>query len=260
MAFAKKSLGQHFLISKQVVTTMVKKACVEKTDVVLEIGPGKGILTEALLATGARVISFEKDDLLIPLLKERFKKEIREERLTLIHGDILEIKNWSKEDWKKNVGEKYKVVANIPYYITGLLLPLFLETPVQPKTVAFLVQKEVAERVLAKNKKESILSISIKCYGTPHYAGKVKKTLFRPMPKVDSAILLITDISKKFFDSFSEEAFFNVVKKGFAHKRKLLKGNLNITEDVLLTCGLEKNSRAEDLELNDWKCLLKKLR
>lgn len=236
---------------------MVVKAGVKKDDVVIEIGPGKGILTAALLSAHAQVIAFEKDDLLIPLLKERFKEEISEGKLKLIHEDILEIKKWKKEDWEKNIGKKYKVVANIPYYLTGLLLPLFLENEMQPQSIAFLVQKEVAERVVAKDKKESILSMSIKCYGAPEYSGTVKKTLFRPMPKVHSAILLITNISKDFFNDFNEKDFFTLVKRGFAHKRKMIKGNLDITEEILLTCGLEKNIRAEDMSLNDWKCLLK---
>jgi 16S rRNA (adenine1518-N6/adenine1519-N6)-dimethyltransferase len=257
MAFAKKSLGQHFLISKRVVSLMTESAEIKKGDQVIEIGPGRGILTQALIEKGATVIAFEKDDSLIPFLIECFKKEIAQKKLRLIHGDILQIKNWSNEDWQKNVDGEYKVVANVPYYLTGLLFPLFLENTKQPKKISFLVQKEVAWRITARDKKESLLSISVKCYGKPKYNGLVKRGLFRPIPKVDSAIITVSDISKKFFNDMGEKEFFAFLKKGFAHKRKLLKNNTGLHSSIFAKCGLAENLRAEDLCTENWKCLFK---
>lgn len=118
--FAKKSLGQNFLISPRITETIAHTADLKKGDYVLEIGPGKGMLTRELLKTGARVIAVEKDDRLIPILLENFARETREGRFTLIHGDILEI------DLSTVITEPYKVVANIPYYITGEIFRLFL--------------------------------------------------------------------------------------------------------------------------------------
>lgn len=250
---AKKSLGQNFLISPAPLRTMLEGAKVDSRDTVLEIGPGKGVLTEVLLATGATVIAVEKDDSLIPLLQEKFVKEIGNKQLNLIHGDVL-AKNLKLESYllKPN---SYKLIANIPYYITGEIIRKFLESEHQPQTMALIVQKEVAERIVAKDGKESILSISVKVYGKPKYLGTVKRGLFRPIPNVDSAVLLIENISKENFAKLEEIRFFEIVKAGFAHKRKKLYQNikhLNITENVL---EIYRDRRAEKLSVDDWKIL-----
>lgn len=247
--FAKKSLGQNFLISTQPVRRMIECAKVVSGDTVLEIGPGKGVLTKALLATGARVIAIEKDDNLIPILQISFDAEIRTGQLTLIHGDVLTLFTTHPTLLSKG----YKVVANIPYYITGEIIRMFLEADIQPETIALLVQKEVAERIVARDGKESILSISVKAYGIPEYGGTVKKSLFRPIPNVDSAIIAIHGISKTLFQTkqVSELRFFEVVKAGFAHKRKQLKNNLKgvIDDTKLETVGMR---RAEELTVQEW--------
>ncbi len=230
--FTKKSLGQNFLRSPKALKDIVDAARLEKGDLVLEIGPGEGTLTAALLQNenNVRVIAIEKDDRLIPILHEKFAIEIKEDRFTLIHGDILELPLDSKELKSLGIKDKnFKVVANIPYYITGAILPMLLGEKIQPSKAVVLVQKEVAERTVARDGKQSILSVSVKVYGKASIAAKVPRGAFVPAPNVDSAVLVIDDISKDFFKKVSEKDFFKVVKTGFAHKRKLLGTNLDST-------------------------------
>lgn len=257
---AKKSLGQHFLTSEAAVYHMVTASEAKKGDMVLEIGPGKGVLTKALLATGANVVVVEKDDRMIPVLSETFATEIENKQLTIREGDIL------TTDLEKIVqGKNYTVVANIPYYITGEILRLFLEHTHQPKSMTLLVQKEVAERIVARDKKESILSLSVKAFGTPSIISIVKKGSFFPIPNVDSAIIHIAHISKEALGGVSSEHFFTVVKTGFSHKRKILISNLKelYTKDTLSRAfaelSLSEDVRGEDLDVSVWINLASKL-
>src|SRR3989338_4532773 len=261
---AKKSLGQHFLRSERALVTIVEAGKVTKKDTALEIGPGMGALTRKLLETGAKVIAAEKDDELFELLKSKFEKEIKDGKLELIHDDILEF-DLSKLEARLNdtVGQArtYKLVANIPYNITGAILKKFLETDYQPERMVLLVQKEVAKRIIgrplggsaSKWGKESILSISVKVYGTPRYVETVKAGSFVPMPTVDSAIITIDNISKKFFQGFREDDFFKTLKTGFKSKRKKLSSNLstifgkNKIREVFQKLNLDDNLRAEDV-------------
>src|ERR1700722_8237363 len=142
---AKKSLGQHFLKSKEALRLIVAAAMLKKGDAVLEVGPGKGILTAELLKEGSKVIAVEKDNELIDFLNDRFAAEIAEERLTLINGDILD---YNPESLGLTSG-RYKLVANIPYYITGALIRKFLGASAQPERIVLLIQKEVADRIVA---------------------------------------------------------------------------------------------------------------
>lgn len=251
MIFAKKSLGQNFLRSTKALRQIVEAAQLTPKDKVIEIGPGEGVLTENLLKTGASVIAIEKDDRLIPILEEKFKKELENGQLTLIHDDALQISF-------QNLGlkqQKFKVVANIPYYITGALLRIILGGEIQPSLAVVLVQKEVATRIIARDHKESILSMSIKVYGKPRIVDTVPAGAFVPAPSVDSAILCIEDISKDYFKNITEDAFFETMKAGFAHKRKLLRANLGISDERLIKIGLSPLARAEDISLSDWKLL-----
>ena len=251
---AKKSLGQNFLNSHAVAREIVASAKIVPSNTVLEIGPGKGFLTEGLLASGARVIVVEKDDRMIPLLSDKFAQEILEKRLTLIHGDIVEL----LDTQTLKLPKKYKVVANIPYYITGYILRAFLERGEKPETMVLMVQKEVADRIIARDKKESILSIAVKAYGTPRLVKKVPARYFTPAPNVDSAVIAIEDISNKHFKNKSDEArFFEIMKTGFAHKRKQLSGNLKEifgtrTPELLLIHNIDPYARGEDLSFEDW--------
>lgn len=255
---AKKSLGQNFLKSKAAVATMVEAGDIGVKDTVVEIGPGRGVLTEALLARARKVIAIEKDNNLATFLKEKFAKEIAGGKLLLIRGDAL-LFDPADYDLK---AEGYKLIANIPYYITGLLFRHFLEDIARPERVVVMVQKEIAERIVARRAsggKESILSVSVKVYGTPHVVQKVPARYFSPQPKVDSAILAVTGISSPFKNKKEERKFFDVLRKGFAHKRKLLKRNLGCAETVLEECDIAPKARPEEVLLDQWLCLSKKL-
>ncbi len=251
----KKSLGQNFLHDTNIISDIVAASGAYKGDVVLEVGPGEGTLTKQLLETGASVVSVEKDDRLIPVLEEKFAKEIKKGKFTLIHCDILDLKI------EKIVKKPFQVVANIPYYITGQIIRMFLESKYQPESMTLLVQKEVAERIVAKDGKESILSISVKVFGEPMYVRTVSRGAFNPAPTVDSAVILVTNISKKKLKKVSEKVFFDVIHAGFAHKRKQLLPNLTTLfsrEQLLLafeTCGLDAKARAEDVPLETWVAL-----
>jgi len=258
---AKKSLGQNFLKSKTALLTMIKAGEINSDDIVLEIGPGQGALTEKILETGAKVIAVEKDDRLIEVLNEKFSKEAKNGQFSLIHGDILEL-DLNKIDLKKH---NFKLIANIPYYITGLIFRKFLSGDIQPKKLVIMVQKEIADRIIARDGKESLLSLSVKVYGDAKKIMKVEKENFSPKPKVDSAILLINNISKDFFSEISEEKFFEIIKTGFAHKRKMLIANLkekfgqNDLQKIFQDLKIPEKSRSEDLRLENWKELIKKI-
>jgi len=261
---AKKALGQNFLKSAQAVRDIIRAGEVDKKDTVLEIGPGKGALTEALLETGATVVAIEKDRDLFQYLSEKFQKEIITKRLILIAGDALEF-----DPTEQNLqNTSYKLIANIPYNITGLIFRKFFESYNQPERMVLLVQKEVAERIVARDGKESILSISVKIYGTPKIIAKVPARYFSPSPKVDSAIIAITNISRNCFKNKKREAkFFNLLHVGFAHKRKVLIKNLEDglgvskekMESVWGAINLPKTIRAEKLQNKDWLQLLQLL-
>ncbi len=257
---AKKHLGQNFLTSEKIVLDMVHAAGVTTADTVLEIGPGKGVLTRALLTHARRVVAIEKDSELVVLLNETFAHEIREGRLVLIENDIRDVLS-------KDTGllpKTFKVVANIPYYITGEIIERVLSGAHQPETAALLVQKEVAQRIVARDSAESILSIAVKAYGVPRIARLVPKSFFTPRPKVDSAILVIDHISRKHFADADEARFFALVKQGFAHKRKKLASNLEglVAKDAFASFaeerGLPEGARAEELSLEDWLALTRK--
>ncbi len=254
---AKKSLGQHFLKSKSAVLGIVAAGKITAQDTILEIGPGTGILTEALLKSPAKkIIAIEKDASLISLLTEKFSSEIKNKRLTIIEADALEV------DLKKSKleGGKYKLIANIPYYITGAILEKYIGGEVAPSLAVLLVQKEVAKRITARDGKESILSISIKAYGVPKIALKVPREAFKPAPKVDSAVLVVEDIHSNMTRN-EEKVFFAIVKAGFAHKRKQLLSNLNdlydkkTLETAFTELKLSPSIRAERLTLKDWLAL-----
>ncbi len=257
---AQKKLGQNFLLSKEVIEHMLEAGKIDPHDIVVEAGPGKGILTEALLRCARQVIAIEKDPRLIMYLSLKFKREIDSGKLILRHGDILEFEP-EHEHLKPN---GYKIAANIPYYLTGQFLRFFLGHTTYPSTMVLLVQKEVAKRV-ATDEKESILSIAVKAFGTPRYVETVPARLFSPRPKVDSAVLLIENISRDFFSTIDEQRFFEVVRAGFAQKRKKLAGNLTavtnkkIIQEIFAANNLSENARAEEVPLSKWKAIIKEL-
>jgi 16S rRNA (adenine1518-N6/adenine1519-N6)-dimethyltransferase len=257
--YAKKSLGQHFLKSEKALSQIVAAGNIHADDLILEIGPGTGILTKGLLALAGKVVAVEKDRDLIAMLKETFAPEIARGRFDLIEGDILKFDPNTLELYKSNT---YKLIANIPYYITGAIIEQFLSATKQPKQIVLLIQKEVAERIVARDKKESVLSIAVKAYGTPRIVSKVPAGAFTPAPKVDSAILSIENISRDFFAQCDERAFFKVLKFIFGKKRKQIRGSLGEllsnraqAAAILDTIGIDPKTRPEDLVLDDWKRL-----
>lgn len=251
---AKKQLGQNFLADRGAIAAVAEAAEVSKGDLVLEIGPGTGNLTVELLGRGARVVAVEKDEELLPGLRERFAAEIGSGQLDLRQGDALEF------DAATLPAGDWKLVANIPYYITGAILERYIGGPRQPSRASILVQKEVAERIVARSGRGSILSASVKIYGDPKLVRKVPAGAFRPAPSVDSAVLAIENISRARLDGVADEAFFRVVRQGFAHPRKFVRGNLAaaLSPEDFDRCGVPEKARAEELVLGAWVCLARR--
>jgi len=254
---AKKSLGQNFLTSDIVPGWMADAATIIKGDIVLEIGPGTGVLTAELLKRGAVVYAIETDSRAIHILENTFASEVREGRLHLIEADI---RTYDLSCLPLQTGS-YKVVANIPYYLSGFLLRIILEHPHHPNTLVFLMQKEIVERI-ARSKKESLLSLSVKAFGTAKFYKAVSRGHFRPVPKVDSAILQVTTISHEAFRTPSyRKHFFTLLHLGFGQKRKQLYGNLrqvyqtSVIDDAFTQAHISKQSRAEDISLPQWHIL-----
>ncbi|MDQ5883183.1 MAG: rRNA (adenine1518-N6/adenine1519-N6)-dimethyltransferase [Patescibacteria group bacterium] len=253
---AKKHLGQNFLKSGKALRDIVLAAKISEKDIVVEIGPGKGALTEKVLESAGKVIAIEKDRDLIPILEEKFQEEIKSKKLTLLEDDVLTF------DLSK-LPKNYKIVANIPFYITGAILEKFLESKNQPSVMALIVQKEVAERVVARDGKESILSMSVRVFGDPKFIGKIPARYFSPEPKVDSAILLIENIKNTLKDN-EKDVFFKFVKAGFSQKRKTLLKNLTglglkreLLEEKFKELCIDPTIRAEKLSLEMWLSLIK---
>ena len=256
----KKSLGQHFLTSDFVPKKMCDAAQVQPGETILEIGPGTGVLTKELLARGAQVIAVEADNRAIESLEADFSEAIANGQLTIHHVDAraLDLPSLGLSD------HAYKVVANIPYYISGLLFRTLLESTCQPSTLVFLVQKEVAARI-ARDKKESLLSLSVKIFGTPTYISTISRGHFNPPPKIDSAIIAISEISRDRLADIPMAAFFTILHLGFGQKRKQLLSNLSHAyqrpdlERIFTKHGLSLTIRAEDVLIDDWVSLVRAL-
>ena len=277
---ALKSLGQNFLIDEKVLSKIIQASELDKNDFVLEIGPGLGTLTNELVKKCRRVVAIEKDKKMVEILEAEKPKATLANvafgfsaSLKIINDDILKIN--LEELIKKTVfqntalnskDKKYKLISNIPYYITSPIIKLFLENSIQPELIVLLVQKEVAERICAKPGKLSILALSVQIYGKPEIINYVDKSSFYPEPKVDSAILRIKNIKKEFSDEYYKE-LFKIIKFGFSSKRKKLVNNLSAGlqikkeegESILQKTKINLNARAQELSLEDWKRLLEKI-
>lgn len=292
----KKSLGQNFLTSKPIAKSIALAGKPNLDETVVEIGPGEGFLTEELLKICNKIIVIEKDHRLIPILNEKFKDEVKSKKLHIIEGDILEINieklmtsdldaiRGDNEDCDQAVqnstvrgatrvidkGERqiwshYRIIANIPYYITGQIIRKFLETNTKPISMTLLLQKEVAERIIARDGKESLLSLSVKIFGEPSIIRTVGRGAFNPIPNVDSAVLNIEEISNKKLGEVNQDDFFKVIHAGFAHKRKQLLPNLSNVfnkdrvSQALIDLKINPKIRAEDVKLDDWIKITKKI-
>lgn len=248
----KKSLGQNFLNSPQIVSDIVSAGKISNENIVLEIGPGEGVMTAELLKQAKKVVVIEKDHRLIPVLHEKFKNEIGEKKLEIIEADVLEINT------EEILNSQYKIIANIPYYITGQIIRKFLESKQKPTSMTLLVQKEVADRIVAKDKKESLLSLSVKVFGEPKMIRRVGRGAFTPSPNVDSAVINIENISDKKLSGKDSNSYFKVLHSGFAHKRKQLLPNLSNdfpkekVSEVFSLLNIDPKTRAEDLDVDTW--------
>lgn len=254
----KKSLGQNFLFDPTIIDRIVAAGEVTANDVVLEIGPGAGSLTRCLAESAKEVIAVELDDRLIPILQYTLADH---PNATIIHGDILKIKT-SEVLKTSEVHGVYKVVANIPYYLTSAIIRHLLESKVKPSLIVLTVQREVAERLCAKPPEMSVLAASVQVYGEPHIVGKIPASAFYPKPDVDSAIVRIDlFVPQPFTSGEGTDQFFSVVKAGFSQKRKKLKNALasglkikmEEVEEMLSKAGIDSNRRAETLTVEEWK-------
>jgi 16S rRNA (adenine1518-N6/adenine1519-N6)-dimethyltransferase len=281
----KKSLGQNFLKDRNILEKIIKAANLKVDDLVIEIGPGEGVLTKELARNVCKLICIEKDEKLAQQLVNNFEFQISnfksisndlilnfKNKTAVISGDVLKINLPELID--KNSFHNYKVVANIPYYITSPIIQLFLETKFPPKEMVLMVQKEVAERICADPGNMSILAVSVQYYAKPELLFYVDKTAFWPVPEVNSAVIKITPFSPSppLFEHLpsgrggrSEERkrFFRVVRAGFCAKRKVLSNNLSSSfhiskqeaEEKIKKAGIDPGSRAQELSVDDWKKL-----
>lgn len=249
-----KSLGQHWLHDESSLLAMVTAADVQDCDYVLEVGPGLGTLTQFLLDAGATVHAIEFDNKLAKTLRKRV--EAGTDKLIITEADIMRF-NFAE------LPANYKIVANIPYYLTSGLLRLISELSNPPKQAALLVQKEVAERVCAKPGQTSLLSISTQMYFEVSLGKLVPAELFTPPPKIDSQILILQHRQQPYFDKTDPKLLFRVVKAGFSERRKKLRsslsGGLGIPKDeidiFLQNANISGDLRAQNLTLDNWVTL-----
>ncbi len=238
----KKSLGQNFILRSDVLQKMSSVASLSKKDTALEVGPGVGTLTLHLAKEAKKVIAVEKDDNMVSILKETLKETDNTE---VIHEDILETE-LPQED--------YKVVANLPYGIASQTVKRFLKEDNSPLVIVVMLQKEVAQRMVARPGKEmTMLAAEVQFYAKVEIVKIVKKGSFWPPPKVDSAVVKITPIKKK--DKKLEEAFLFLLKKGYTHTRKQLGKNFVSyagANEALKRSGIDLKRRAESLSVEEW--------
>lgn len=249
---AKKHLGQHFLNNKKDLISIVNAATLTKNDTVLEIGPGLGALTAELASRAGHVITIEKDKELCEALQKRFSNT---KNVSIVAGDALRI-DFSALSLIHN---GFKVVANIPYYITSSILRKLLSKTPKPTLAALTVQKEVAHRIVAKPPHLSILALSVLFFGAPTLVMNIPKERFSPRPKVDSAIIAIKLLEHSPHHAL-ESVFFKLVKAGFAQKRKTLANSLssalgmpkNKAHALLESVSIPHNARAQEISFEAW--------
>ena len=248
----KKELGQHWLRDRATLASIADEADITPGDTVLEIGPGLGTLTSELLRHGARVVAVEYDAELARKLPGQFPGK----DLTVISDDILLFD-------LSSLPRGYKVVANVPYYITSKIVEKLVRSQNKPSSVVLLVQKEVAERIAAKPGDMSLLALSAQMFATARLGAFVPRALFTPPPKVDSQVVVLTFLDKPLIDPIDEKAFWRVAHAGFSSKRKKLRSSIAAglgiskpqAEELLRHASINPDSRAEDLSIADWQRL-----
>ena len=262
-----KKFGQNFLIDKDILKQIVEAADISPEEVILEIGPGIGNLTQELAKKAKKVVTIEKDQKMVEILKEVTKNF---QNIKIIERDILKI---DPKSYLLNT-KSYKIVANLPYYIVSPVIRKFLESKFPPKEMILMAQKEVAQRICAKPPDMNLLAISVQFYARPEIVSYVSKKSFWPQPKVDGAILKISKIKNQ-KSKINKNLFFKIVRAGFSHPRKQILNNLSKglalslpnglkleKEQVrfwLLKNGVQPNQRAETLKIEDWIKLAKSM-
>lgn len=256
-----KSRGQNFLFEQEIIDKIIKLAGIKKDEVILEVGPGLGVLTGELVKNSKKVIAVELDKKILEFLAAEYADEISAGRLTVASGDILK---FNPVDYNlKNYN--YRIVANLPYNITAVFLRRFLEQPTKPSEMILMVQKEVAQRLTARPGEMSLLSVSVQFYSEPEILFYVDKNCFWPIPQVDSAVIKLK--LKTTLPEIDIKSFFRVAKIGFSAKRKQLQNNLaagfhqenDKIKQILADLGLAEKVRAQDLSIEDWVKLTNKL-
>ena len=253
----KKSLGQHWLKEPEILADIAEAAELTGDDVVLEIGPGLGTLTSRLLARANSVTAVEFDTDLARKLPGQFPGK----KLTVVNQDILQ---FDLNQLPKN----YKVVANVPYYITSKIVEKLMTAENKPSIAVLLVQKEVAERIAAEAGNMSVLSVSVQIFAEAELDIEVPRQFFTPPPKVDSQVVILRTRNNPLITPEDQRDFFRIVKAGFSAKRKKLRSSLSgglgidksAAEELLKNAGISPDARAEDLAIEDWKRLLKEWR
>lgn len=273
----KKSLGQNFLVDESHLARIAAAADLTAADTVLEIGPGLGVLTRHLAAQAGRVVAVELDDRLIPILSELF---VDQPHVSFIHADILKVDPAAllidggqlTADGEINAPRPstrvYKVVANLPYYITSVVLRHLLESPQPPTVAVVMVQREVAQRIVAGPGDMSLLAVGVQFFAEAKIVQKVPAGAFHPRPKVDSAVLRLDVRPQPAVTDVEPDWYFSVVRAGFGQKRKQLRNSVaaglglakEAVETGLLSAGIDPQRRAETLSLAEWGALAKVLR
>lgn len=264
----KKTLGQNFLINPHILDKITSVAEISKNDIILEVGPGTGLLTKKLADKAGRVVAIEKDHRLIEPLRERFRGYTNVE---IIESDILELDPTALKSYCAN---GYKIVGNIPYYITSNLLRTIFEKWPTPKLIVLTIQKEVAQRIMAmpaqagKPPRMNLLALSVQYYSEPEIIGYISKNNFRPIPKVDSAIIKLRPHNQDYrATALQANKLFSLIKIGFSEKRKhlanLLAKKLDTDKegiaDAFQKTGIKSDARAENLSLEQWQELKEQL-
>jgi 16S rRNA (adenine1518-N6/adenine1519-N6)-dimethyltransferase len=252
---ADKSLGQNFLQDPFALEQIANAAEIKPDDAVLEIGPGLGSLTRYLAVSARQVTAVELDADLLPPLKAILKPHTN---VRLIHGDILKLSPSELIDQPD-----YIVAANIPYYITSVIIRHLLEHEPKPRRMVLTLQKEVADRICAAPGDLSLLALSVQVYGHPAITGRIPSGGFYPAPKVDSAILRLDIYESPLIPHEQMATFFKLIKAGFSQKRKTLRNSLSSglhiptaeTESMLKQTGIDPQRRAETLSIAEWRAL-----
>ena len=250
---ARKSLGQHFLIDEAILSTIIEAAELSSKDTVIEVGPGLGILTTELARHAGDVIAVELDTQLASLLQRRLASLTN---LRVINADILKVKTSQLLGGKS----RYKVVANLPYYITSPVLRYFVEASPKPSLMVMMVQKEVGEAIVAGPGKMSLLAVSLRVYSEPKIISYVPSRCFYPQPKVDSVIVRFDLLPEPAVKVADMSGFFEVVKSGFSSPRKQLHNSLAHGlgmkpaegASLLEKAKIDPKRRAETLSLEEW--------